>query len=140
MTKGIYYLATPYQGTEEEKKYRTEMSLKMTTEFLRHGIHLFAPIIYVNKIAEELGLPSLEKRREIVMPYLFDFLRVSKGLILISLEGWQNSWGVRQELKFCHDFQIPVYKMESNTPLDTLPKIVSTPLDPKSVSELINTL
>lgn len=93
--KGPYYLAVPYQGSEEEQKYRTQFSLKAATQALRQGVHLFAPLIYVNKIADELGVISLEKRREIVMPYLFDFLKVSKGLVLVCLNGWRESWGIR---------------------------------------------
>jgi hypothetical protein len=88
MQKGFYFLSVPYQGSEEEKKYRTELSLKVTTAFLRQGVHLFAPLLYVNKVADELGLSPLEKRREVIMPYLLDFLRVSKGLILLKADGW----------------------------------------------------
>jgi len=83
MEKGLYYLAVPYQGTEVEKKYRTDLSLQAAAEFLRQGIHIFAPLIYVNKIVEELDFPSLESRRASVMPYLFEFLKVSK-----SQRGW----------------------------------------------------
>ncbi|OJW47188.1 MAG: hypothetical protein BGO67_03680 [Alphaproteobacteria bacterium 41-28] len=137
MEKGLYYLAMPYQGTEEEKKYRTELSLKAVTEFLRQGIHVFAPLNYVNKIAEELALPSLEKRRGIVLPYLLDFLRVSKGMVVISMDGWENSWGVQQELKFCHEMQIPIYNMKPEQIYDDLAKILSAPLDQKQLNELL---
>lgn len=137
MEKGLYYLAVPYQGSEEEKKYRTELSLKVTTEFLRQGIHLFSPVIYVNKIAEELGLTSLEKRREIIMPYLFDFLKVSKGLILIKIDGWQKSWGVQQELKFCQETHIPVFSMQADEIDKNLPKLLSTSLDQSHLSSLL---
>jgi hypothetical protein len=129
MKKGLYYLAAPYHGTEEEKKYRTELSLKATAEFLRQGIHVFAPLNYVNKIAEELAFTSLEKRRGIVLPYLLDFLRVSKGMVVINIDGWENSWGVQQELKFCHEMQIPIYNMKPEQIYDDLAKFLSTPSD-----------
>lgn len=111
MQKGLYYLALPYRGTQEQQTYRKELSLKITTEFLRQGIHLFAPILYVNQIAEKLDLPSLDERRNIVMPYLFEFLKASKGMILVMADGWQNSWGVQQEILYCQDNQIPVHKL-----------------------------
>ena len=137
MEKGLYYLAVPYQGSEEEKKYRTELSLKATVEFLRQGISLFSPVIYVNKIAEELNLPSLEKRREIVMPYLFEFLTVSKGLILITIDGWQKSWGVQQELKFCHETHIPVFTIQADEIGQTLQYVLSQPLNRDQLSRLL---
>lgn len=129
MQKGFYFLSVPYQGSEEEKKYRTELSLKVTTAFLRQGIHLFAPLLYVNKIADDLGLSSLDKRREVIMPYLFDFLRVSKGLLLLKAEGWQKSWGVQQELSLCHEVHIPVFTMEIEDINKDLPSILTKPLN-----------
>jgi hypothetical protein len=125
MEKGLYYLAVPYHGTEEQQAYRIELSLKAATEFLRQSIHVFAPVIYVNKIVEKLDLPSIEKRRSIVMSYLFDFLQVSKGLILITADGWQNSWGVQQELRFCQEHQIPIYMMNPDQIYENLPEILS---------------
>ncbi|MBS0272030.1 MAG: DUF1937 family protein [Proteobacteria bacterium] len=134
MQKGPYYLAIPYQGTDAEKKVRTELSLKAAAEFLRQGIYLFSPVLYVNEIAEEIGFTSLEKRRAIVMPYLLDFLKVSRGLVLMSIEGWQDSWGVQQELKFCQENHIPIYKMGGGQLSENLVNILATPWDPSEMS------
>ncbi len=111
MEKGLYYLALPYHGTQEQQTHRKELSLKIAAEFLRQGIHLFAPILYVNQIAEKLELPSLEERRQVVMPYLFEFLKASKGMVLVMADGWQDSWGVQQEILYCQERQIPVHKL-----------------------------
>lgn len=134
MEKGLYYLAVPYHGSEEQQAYRHEISLKVAAEFLHQGLHVFSPIIYVNQIIEKLNLPSLEKRRAVVMPYLLDFLRVSKGLILIKVEGWQNSWGVQQELNFCQENQIPVYTMSSDQVYENLTEVLSYPLEHKQIN------
>lgn len=133
MTEGLYYLAVPYHGTEAEKKYRTEISLKATIEFLRQGIHLFSPVLYVNKIAEELNFSSLEKRRAVVMPYLLEFLKLSKGLILIEVDGWQRSWGIQQELICCDEFQIPVHMMKFDQIHQNLREVLSKPLNTKEL-------
>ena len=109
MKDGLYYLALPYKGTDQEIVYRIEVALQATTDFLLQGYSVFSPTLYVNRIAEALCLPSLDKRREIIMPYLFDFLKVSKGMIVIQIEGWREFWGVNEELKFCLKSQIPVY-------------------------------
>ncbi len=71
------------------------------------------------------------------MPYLLDFLQASKGLVLITVDGWQNSWEVRQELEFCQKNQIPIYKINSNQIYDNLTKILSYPLDQKQVHQLL---
>jgi len=137
MEKSLYYLAIPYHGSEEQKAYRHKLSLNATAEFLRQGVHVFSPVIYVNQIVEKLDFPSLEKRRTVTMAYLLNFLRVSKGLILIKAEGWQNSWGVHQELKFCQENQIPIYVMDPNQIYENLTEILSSPLKQKWVNQLL---
>lgn len=136
MAKGLYYLAVPYQGSDEEKSYRTQLSLDLTTQFLHHKVHLFAPILYVNKIAENLGFSCLEDRRKVIMPYLLDFLKVSKAMILVTAQGWRESWGIQQELLFCHDHRIPVCCMDPNEA--ALTAILAAPLHPDEVRRLIN--
>lgn len=79
MIKGLYYLAVPYNGTPEQKAFRTQLSLKAAVEFLKQGIHAFAPVIYVNQIADSLGLSTVEKRRDTIMSHLFEYLKVSNA-------------------------------------------------------------
>lgn len=129
MKNGLYYLAIPYNGSENQRQYRTELSLKAAAEFLRQGIHVFAPINYSNPIVDRLDLPSLSERRDIIMPYLLKFLHVSKGLILLTADGWRDSWGVQQELKFCQEHQIPIYKMSPEQVGSDVKHIFATPWD-----------
>ena len=135
MENGLYFLSVAYHGTTEEKAYRHAISLKMTAECLRQGIHIFAPVIYVNQIVDEMKLPSTEERRKLVMPYLFDFLKVSKGMILIKVEGWQDSWGVRQELEFCQKHNIPVYMIDPDQIDGDLKQIFVKPIEISQILE-----
>lgn len=128
MTQGLYYLAIPYDGTEEQKAYRQSFSLKAAGEFLKQGIHTFAPVIYMNVIADSLNLSTQEERRRILLPYLLEFLQLSKGLILVTAEGWRQSWGVGQELKYCETHHIPVYILNPNQLEGELNSIFKTPL------------
>jgi len=135
--KGPYYLAGPLKGTLEQEAHRFEVSLKLTTAFLKQGINVFSPIIYTKKIAEALDFSSDEDRRCVMMTYLLDFLKVSKGMILITMEGWKASWGVQQELKFCQKNQIPVYKIDPNEIPSDLSRILSVPLDQNQLNALL---
>jgi hypothetical protein len=124
---GLYFLAVPYEGTAQEKAERYALSLKAASQFLLQGVSVFAPVIYINQIAENLNLSSSEERRSLLMPYLFDFLKVSKGLILITAEGWQDSWGVTQELSFARENNIPIYKVEPEQLNDDLRSLLKNP-------------
>ncbi len=61
MTTGLYYLAMPYHGTEAQKAARVALSLQAAITFLKQGIHVFAPLIYVNQIADQMSFPDLER-------------------------------------------------------------------------------
>ena len=138
MNQGLYYLALPYHGTEEQKAFRTELSLTAAAEFLRQGIHVFAPIIYVNQIAKSMQFSTQDQRRGVIMPYLLDFLKVSKGMVLVTTEGWKDSWGVRQELKFCQTHQIPVYKISPEQIEGNIPDFPGIILNSIQIEELIS--
>lgn len=137
MEKGLYYLASPLKGSLEEEAYRFDVSLKLTMEFLTQGIYVFSPLIYTKKIAEALNFCSIEERRRKMMTYLLHFLKTSKGLILVTLEGWQKSWGVNQEIKFCQENHIPVYIMSLDHTSNDLPKILDAPLSRQQVDLLL---
>ncbi len=137
MEEGLYYLASPLKGSPEEEAYRFEVSLKLTIEFLSQGIYVFSPLIYTKKIAETLHFSSIEERREIIMAYLLRFLKTSKGLILVTLEGWQKSWGVHQEIKFCQENHIPVFITCPDHVSRDLSKILDAPLSQQQVNLLL---
>lgn len=137
MKNGLYYLAGPHKGTNAQEAYRVEMSLKITAAFLTQGIHVFSPIVYISKIAEGLHSLPLEERRELIMAYLFDFLTLSKGMILMTLDGWQQSWGVQQELKFCQAHQIPVFLLHPTDDLENVSQVLHTSLPPEEINKLL---
>ena len=138
MAKGLFYLSGPHKGTEEQEEYRVKMSLKVTAKFLAHGIHVFSPIVYGKQISGALNFRTLEERREFMMAYLFEFLEVSKGMIILAMDGWENSWGLSQEVKYCQKNQIPIYKMEMNQLLVDPKIILSRPLERTQIRELLS--
>lgn len=109
--KNLYYLAVPYHGTEAEMQHRKQLSLQTTVALLQDGAHAFAPNIYVNQIAAAMDFESIEQRRSTIMPYLLDFLAVSKAMIIVTAEGWQQSYGVGQEIAYCRQHKIPMYTL-----------------------------
>ncbi len=137
MVKGFYYLSGPHKGTPEQEAYRIETSLKLTVEFLTQDIYVFSPIVYSIKIAEALYCSSIEERRQIIFPYLLTFLKASKGMIVVTMEGWKESWGVRQELQFCQENQIPVYTVDPDEASGDLSQILFEPLDQRQLDRLL---
>lgn len=137
MNQDLYYLAGPQLGTLDEEALRGEMCLKIAAEFVKQGIHVFSPIVYSKQIAAALNIPSLEERRKVVLEYLLTFLKLSKGLILVTMDGWKKSWGVNQELKFCQAYQIPVYLMNPEEVSEELSNVLLKPLSREQINQLI---
>lgn len=140
MSQDLYYLALPYQGSDEEKAVRRALSLQATTRFLEKGVHVFAPILYVNHIAAAMDFDSIEARRAVIMPYLHSFLRVSKGMILVEAEGWQSSWGVAQEVEFCLQHQIPIFKIAPQQLENCSASFLAEPLTSQEIEALFPAL
>ena len=109
MEKGLYYLTIPYRGTEDQKAARLQLARQAVFGFLNRGILVFAPVIYINHIYETMGMPTLDNRREVVTNLTFEVLKASKGLILLTADGWQDSEGVRRALEHCQEHHIPVF-------------------------------
>lgn len=137
MEKELYYLATPFKGTPQEEAHRLDMSLTITQKFLKQGVYLFSPIVYTNPLIKTGGFLSTEDQRSIIMPYLLAFLNASKGMVLITLDGWKKSWGVNQELLFCQEHKIPVYLMAPDQLSQEPSEILSTPLNPQQMAHLL---
>lgn len=137
MEKGLYYLAGPHKGTLKEEASRFDMSRKITIAFIRQGIPVFSPIVYSKQFVQDLNISSLEDRRKIVMDYLLSFLKASKGMILVAMEGWKTSWGVNLELKFCQENQIPVYLLSPNHALEDLSSIFLKPLHETEIHQFL---
>jgi len=51
-------------------------------------------------------------------------------MVLLEAPGWQESWGIRQELLFCQEFKIPVFKMSPHEIYENLQDKLSNPLTP----------
>jgi hypothetical protein len=138
MNQGYYYLAGPHKGTPEEELYRYETSLRITNAFLKQGIYIFSPIVYGKHVTDAYTFASLEERRMIFMNYLLEFLRASKGMILLTMEGWDKSWGANQELIYCKNNQIPVYMMDPGVKDGDLATILANPLNAQELNQLLN--
>lgn len=121
-----YFLASPYNGTEEEKKARHQLSKKIATTFLENEISLFAPILYNQSMIDYFPAAELENRRKLLMPMNIDFLYGAKAVILLKLSGWNVSWGISQYLKVCSKENIDIYELEEENLDQNLLDLVST--------------
>lgn len=102
----ITYLAVPYTHADPKiRHYRFERVNKVAAKLMKEGHIIFSPISHSHPIAME-GETSTDWSYWVN----FDaaFLKCSKKLIVLKLEGWEESVGVAGELKIAKELGIPI--------------------------------
>ena len=100
------YLACPYSHPAAE--YREAVFWMVTcvaARMVASGEIVFAPITYTHTLCQAAGLDPLDPQW-----YGFDvpFLLACQRLVVITLDGWQVSRGVQEELMIAEQMGIPI--------------------------------
>lgn len=109
VTYKLHYLACPY--THADKTVMKERFKKVTdvaVELLKQNVFVFSPISY-NAPWEDYELPHIFSFWE-----HFDkaFVERSDSVIVLKLEGWEKSVGVREEIKYAQGLGLPIYYVD----------------------------
>ena len=93
----LIYLAVPYSHPNPEvRKWRFEQANKLAAEMMNQGRHVFSSISHSHPIAEAGGLPvawAFWKGYDTAM------LANCYKLVVYCLPGWEESQGVKAEIK-----------------------------------------
>ena len=109
MIEKYYYLAAPYsvgdKASQEDMEMRFWQITAMAAELMKADINIYSPITH-GHFFSDLGLKrNFEWWLEKDMAFLSD----ASGLFVLKLEGWQMSPGVKAEIKFAKDMEIPIF-------------------------------
>lgn len=100
------YLASPYTHTDPEiVRRRYTANLEATHVLLSRKVIVFSPIVHCHMLAQEFDMPddfNFWKRYDTAM------LAASSMLLILRLDGWQDSVGVAAEQRMAEDFSIMV--------------------------------
>lgn len=102
----IHYLASPYTHKDPlVMRQRFQQVTEMSVELLEQGIFVFSPISY-NVPWERYSLPT-----DFAFWRDFDlsFLIRMDSIIVLKLDGYEKSIGVREELNFAIEHDIPAF-------------------------------
>ena len=124
--RSLCYLAAPYSHDRPavmEERYKAISAV--TAALMREGVPVFSPITYSHVLATDHGLPE-------TWGFWADvdrtYLSCSYVLVVLMLEGWEESTGVTAERRWA-DYQIPIRFLQPQplelsddpTRLDTAP-------------------
>jgi hypothetical protein len=104
-----FYLSNPYNGTDEQKVERAQFAANACGRLIKDRVFTLSPIVHNHAMMKTYNDFSLEERRSIILDFDFSLLAASKGMIVLKIEGWEESYGVTKEIEFCEKKNIPVY-------------------------------
>ena len=100
------YLASPYSHPNESvRKLRFELVCSYTAELMKSGYVVFSPIAHSHPISAYLDNPNdgnFYLKQDLEMLPLFDEMWV------LTLDGWQDSRGIKKEMEFAEKNNIRV--------------------------------
>lgn len=122
-----YYISNPYNGTDEQRELRAQTAANVCGLLLKKGIHAWSPIVHNHAMMKTFNQFTLEERRSIILDFDFSLLKASKGMIVLKIDGWRESYGVKAEIELCQKLEIPIKYLD--------PKFLSLESDPLMLFE-----
>jgi hypothetical protein len=100
----LIYLASPYSHTNPAvRTFRYEYTRVITTNLLRTGLAVFSPIVYGRSMEGIIGTDYLSWK------LLNDaMLEVCTSMLVLKLDGWDISKGVRYEIEKATARKLPI--------------------------------
>lgn len=102
----MIYLASPYSNPSRavvEDRYQTTMAF--CAEFMRRGHVLFSPILHCHELTKAHSLPSDAAYWQ---SYNYSILRRCESLWVLTLDGWETSVGVSDEISKASFLRMPI--------------------------------
>lgn len=104
--KKLTYLACPYSNPDPDVRERRFRAVnKVAGQLMAAGALIFSPISHTHPIAVACDLP---RGWDFWHAYDRAFIEASEKLIVLMLDGWADSIGVKAEIAIATELGIPV--------------------------------
>ena len=103
-----FYISNPYNGTEKQKEERAKIAAMVCGSLLKKGLHAWSPIVHNHAMMKTFNEFTLEERQSKILDFDFSLLKKSDGMIVLTIEGWDKSYGVGKEIELCKKLNIKV--------------------------------
>lgn len=109
------YLASPYFNPDPAvREARVAKTSALAAKLMEAGYIVFSPITQGHAIAEHLSA-DLAHSHDFWMRQSLRMLSICDWLIINPLEGWEESKGIAEEMKFARLTKIPTYVWAEHT-------------------------
>ena len=106
----MIYLASPYSHESQHvRAMRWDQVCRAAGALIASGSHVFSPIAHSHAIATAGNLATdFDAWRS----FDLKMLAVCDELVVLKLDGWQESEGIQSEIQYAIDFGMPVSYMD----------------------------
>lgn len=106
----MIYIAGPYSNPPELRKLRFEQLSRAAAEYVRAGHYVYCGIAHAHPI--DLHLQDLQLTSDFWCALDRRFMAVCDRCVVIQLDGWECSSGVKQEVAWFKERSRPVEFVE----------------------------
>ena len=107
----MIYLAAPYGATDPEMVEQRMREVERVLAHLNfHGQVSYSPLLIHHCLKSGYPLPST---MEFWRTLCFSLLSKCDEMVVLCLDGWESSIGIREEIEYCAKANIPVTYRES---------------------------
>ena len=106
---GFWYLATPYSKYSDGLEAAFVEAAKAAAFLTRHGIGVFSPIAHTHPVAVYGNLDPLD--HTIWLPADAPMMAAAVGMVIVKMDGWQESYGIKKEIEAFEAMSKPIEYM-----------------------------
>lgn len=121
----LRYLASPYSKYPGGREEAYQEACKMAANLMEKGYNIFCPIAHSHAI-ETLGMTDVHDG-DWWLKQDFAVLENCDELLVYQMPGWDESYGVRQEIDYAEQLGIPIkylqYKKKNGNVYNPTPKL-----------------
>jgi Domain of unknown function (DUF1937) len=118
----VIYLACPYTDPDPAvRKARFEVATAVAADFIRAGRVVYSPITMTHPIDMVLAGASNTLGSDYWVAFDEAFMEMCSEMVVIQLDGWQESSGIRREIAYFNDHKKPIRYMEPPSSISPRP-------------------
>ena len=106
----LYFLSTPYSKYPKGLEHAFRDASRLTARLLQEGLSVYSPIAHSHPIAMHGGLEPRD--HDIWIPFNELMMAKSDVLLVAHMEGWEDSYGIIQEIKAFGKAEKPIYHLD----------------------------
>lgn len=102
----LIYIGSPYTHPDKSiEQLRHDQVLDITADLLNQGFHVISPIVHCHPLSVK---HNMRGDFEFWKKYNFALLGKCDVLLVVTLDGWKESVGLKTEIEFAQDNGISV--------------------------------